>query len=114
MAYDRTRTEKAAFGLIDNDHYVECGPLEVPYLAFRKSELKKVEETHEDPDAFHEAMFEVINYRYGGELPREDFDEFVSIQDLLAYFISNRSNQKKAVVKPELTLLETTESTGPA
>ena len=112
MAYDRTRTEKAAFGIIDEDHYVECGPHEVPYLAFRKSELKRVEEAHDNPDDFHDVMFEIVNYRYKGTLPKEDSDEFVAMPDLLAYFIANRSNQKKAVVKPEETKAEG--STGPA
>jgi len=101
VAYDRTRTEKAAFGVIDEAHYVECGPLEVPYLSFRKSELKAIEESHEDPEAFFDTMYTIINYRYKGTLPREDFDEFCSVQDVMAYFLNNRSNQKKAVVKAE-------------
>lgn len=99
MAYDRTRTEKAAFGVIDETHYVECGPLEVPYLSFRKSELTAIEASHEDPNEFFDVMYKIINYRFKDTLPREDFDQFCSIEDVMSYFLNNRSNQKKAVVK---------------
>lgn len=97
MPYDRTKTEAAALGLIDENVVVVCGPLEVPYLAFRKTELTRMSETAGDADKFMDALFEMINYRFKGTLPREDFDEFVSVEHVSAYIIGNRSGQKKVL-----------------
>ena len=97
MSYDRTKTEKAAQGQIDEAFVVDLGPIEVPYLAFRKSELKRFEELVEDPQGWLTAIYDCANYRFKGTLPREDFDEFVSIDMAVAYYTNNRSGQKKPV-----------------
>jgi hypothetical protein len=97
VAYDRTKTEKAALGLIDEDHFVPCGALEVPYLAFRKSELTRINDCVADPEKIMDVIYDVCNYRYKGTLPREDFDEFVTLEHAMAFLIDNRGGQKKAV-----------------
>ena len=96
MPYDRTKTEKAAQGMIDENFVVMLGPIEVPYLAFRKSELRRLEELIETPAEWLTAIYDIANYRLKGQLPREDFDEFVSIDMAVQYYTDNRSGSKKA------------------
>lgn len=110
MPYDRTKTEKAALGEIDESNVVMLGPIEVPYLAFRRSELKRMEANLKDPEGIMNAIYDFANYRHKGTLPREDYDEWVSLEAVMAYYMDNRGGQKKPAT-PAATAEQVSSST---